>query len=202
MDTDHDALQTMTDIALRDLLTTLAKQCGEIMSSSVLKIQHRNVLIAAIIDRRNTIDQAMGSIVSRQLVLSDDSDDDSSEYTASDASMSDHANTTSDSANGYDTHEEPDIDGYYADMPADLATQLDVSGSANMKDGSFHEDFIVDPDDHNMSPNLPATVTTNPDKNTKDSALSTVPALESTLPANAPTSSNLNDTSALPTNPN
>ena len=129
VDTDHNDLEHLTVDALRRLLSNLAKQCGEALSGSALKIQHRNVLIAAIIDRRDTIDQAMGSIVSRPLVLSDDSDDESTDYSDSDESMSDHANSRSDSANGYDTQGGPDIDGYYKDMPKDLEEQLAVSNN-------------------------------------------------------------------------
>ena len=78
--TDHEDLHHMTDYALRHLLSTLVSQCGESMTQSTLKIKNRNVLIAAIIDRRDTIDKAMGDIVSRPLVLSDSDDSDSDEF--------------------------------------------------------------------------------------------------------------------------
>ena len=128
-DTTHEDLNTMTNETLRHLLAFLSKQCGERTQKSMLKVTTRNVLIAPIIDRRNTIGKAMSDIVAASIELSDDSDD-SNESGDSGDDMSDGSSTKFD----YDTQNEEEANESYIDdepnMPPPPVTQESASSTS------------------------------------------------------------------------
>lgn len=72
-ETDHDDLHEMSDQSLRHLFVKISKQCGETTFKYTLKVKTRNVLIATIIDRHQTIDKAISEVVASTKNISDDS---------------------------------------------------------------------------------------------------------------------------------
>lgn len=152
-ETEHDDVNTMTDHGLRCLFSKLAKKCGEAVHTSVLKVKHRNVLIAAITDRRDTIAKAMDDVVAPTIHASDDSafasddqyDSDNDSGSESESSSEDESKTNCENEpTDCDTQDESGMnDGYYEDVQdpsTSTATNNNSSNNASPPDDTTSSD--------------------------------------------------------------
>lgn len=195
-ETEHSDLQALSDQSLRHLFVKIAQQCGETIPKSSLKLKRRNVLIAAIIDRRNQIEQAMSDVVASTINISDDSSFESEEETLgsdsnSDANDSGTASSTND--NEYDDYDEdPDemqdddgvntLDDYnIQDDEAinDYYNNLDKSDVSNETDNTNHIDISNTTNTITSSDTISATTTTVP---SSDSSATTQETQPSSMP--------------------